>query len=142
MIKNIQIPVYGKGINKREWIHVDDFCDAIELIYRKGKVNNVYNVGSNIRIKNLDLIKKINKILNDKFDIITKKNYFEYVKDRPGHDYSYKINSQKLRNKFNWKTKMNLDHGLEQTISWYMSNPKWIDYTKTKYKGERLGKND
>jgi dTDP-glucose 4,6-dehydratase len=142
LIKKIEIPVYGKGLNKREWIHVDDFSDAIELIYRKGKINNVYNVGSNIRIRNLDLIKKINKILNKKFDIVTKNKYFKYVEDRPGHDYSYKINSKKLRNKLNWKTKMNIDQGLEQTISWYLRNSRWIDYTKSKYKGERLGKND
>ena len=142
LIKKIEIPVYGKGLNKREWIHVDDFSDAIELIYRKGKINNVYNVGSNIRIRNLDLIKKINKILNKKFDIVTKNKYFEYVEDRPGHDYSYKINSKKLRNKLNWKTKMNIDQGLEQTISWYLRNSRWIDYTKSKYKGERLGRND
>ncbi len=139
-INKIKIPLYGEGINKREWIHVNDFCDAIELIFRKGKINNIYNVGSNIRIKNLDLIKKIKTILNKKYNITSRKNYFDYVKDRPGHDHSYKINSQKIRNSLNWKNKVNLEQGLEQTIEWYMKNTNWIKYTKKKYRGERLGK--
>ena len=134
-----KIPIYGKGQNLREWIFVDDFCSAIEIIFKKGKNNNIYNVGSQNRITNFELIKKIKKIFEIKFNYKIKKNYFEYVKDRPGHDFSYKINSNKIREELNWNAKINFDYGLEKTIRWFMENKSWIKYTKNKYRGERLG---
>jgi dTDP-glucose 4,6-dehydratase len=139
LLENKKIPVYGNGKNRREWIFVLDFCRAIEKIYKNGKINNTYNVGSENRISNLFLIKKIKKIFKSKFKISIKKNYFQYVNDRPGHDLSYKINSNKIQKELNWQAKVDLDKGLENTISWYIKNKKWIQYTKQKYKGERLG---
>lgn len=139
LLNNLEVPVYGDGLNKREWIHVNDFCDAIELIFKRGKINNIYNVGSGYRISNLFLIKKIQSICVNKFKIKISKNYIKYVKDRPGHDHAYKINSQKLRKNLNWRTKISLNDGLENTISWFIKNYKWLKYTKRKYTGERLG---
>lgn len=139
LLENKKIPIYGNGMHKREWIFVLDFCRAIEKIYKKGKINHTYNVGSENRVANLYLIKKIKKIFKSKFNISVQKDYFEYVSDRPGHDLSYKINSNKIQKELNWQTKVDLDKGLEKTISWFIHNDRWIKYTKKKYKGERLG---
>ena len=139
LLNNLQIPVYGNGLNKREWIHVNDFCDAIELILRKGKINNIYNVGSEQRLTNLFLIKKIHSIFVNRFKIKMSKNFIKYVKDRPGHDHAYKINSKKIRKNLNWSSKISLNSGLENTIGWFIRNEKWLRYTKKKYTGERLG---
>ena len=140
LMKGKKIPVYGKGLNQREWIFVDDFCSAIEIIFRKGKNNNIYNVGSQNRITNFELIKKIKQIFETKFNHKINKNYFKYVKDRPGHDTSYKMNANKIKRELKWNAKVNFDDGLEKTIRWFMKNKNWIKYTENKYRGERLGK--
>ena len=134
-----KIPVYGNGKNRREWIHVSDFCTALELIFRKGKVNNTYNVGSEKRITNLYLINKIENIFKKKLKININYKLIQYVADRPGHDKSYKINSKKIRTQLNWQNKISLEHGLEETISWFINNKNWLKHTKKNYKGERLG---
>ena len=134
-----KIPVYGNGKNRREWIHVSDFCTALELIFRKGKVNNTYNVGSEKRITNLYLINKIENIFKKKLKININYKLIQYVADRPGHDKSYKINSKKIRTQLNWQNKISLEHGLEETISWFIKNNNWLKHTKKNYKGERLG---
>ena len=136
-----KIPVYGNGQNTREWIHVLDFCKAIELIFKKGKINNSYNVGSGKRITNLYLINKIRNIFVKKFKLHIDDNLIQYVADRPGHDKSYKINSGKIKDQLNWNSKINLDQGLGETISWFINNNNWLKYTKKNYKGERLGTN-
>ena len=134
-----KIPVYGNGQNRREWIHVSDFCTALELIFRKGKINNTYNVGSGKRVTNLYLIKKIENIFKKKFKIGVNYKLIQYVADRPGHDKSYKIDSKKIRSQLNWQNKISLEHGLEETISWFINNNNWLKHTKKNYKGERLG---
>ncbi len=134
-----KIPVYGNGQNRREWIHVSDFCTALELIFRKGKINNTYNVGSGKRVTNLYLINKIENIFKKKFKIDVNYKLIQYVADRPGHDKSYKIDSKKIRSQLNWQNKISLEHGLEETISWFINNNNWLKHTKKNYKGERLG---
>jgi len=136
-----KIPIYGDGLQKREWIHVYDFCNAIDFIEKKGKLGENYNVGSNYRIENISLAKKIIKIVKS-FNVNCNTSLIHKVKDRLGHDRNYKLNSNKLR-KMGWKSSININHGLIKTVKWYLSNPKWIEYTKKKYDGERLGlKND
>ena len=134
-----KIPVYGNGKNKREWIHVSDFCSALELIFRKGKINSTYNVGSGQRISNLYLINKIESIFKKKLGININYKLTQHVVDRPGHDKSYKIDCNKIKSQLSWKSKISLDYGLEETISWFISNNNWLKHTKKSYKGERLG---
>jgi len=115
------LPIYGKGLNIREWIYVEDHCDALLKIFQKGKLGNFYNIGSNINLKNKDLVKKIFKIAKLKIKI-GKKVKIKFVKDRPGHDVRYSLNSSKINKNINWKSKTSLNEGLKKTISWYLNN--------------------
>ena len=118
ILRNKKIPLYGKGINIREWIFVEDFIDAIEFLIKKDVSNETYLVGSGISLKNIDLIKKIFYVFRKKFKIKRNYNLIKYVKDRPGHDQIYKINSSKIK-KLGWKSKTNIYEGLYKTIKFY-----------------------
>jgi len=137
--KNEKIPLYGDGENFREWIHVEDTCKAILKICLKSKIYETYNIGSSVRLKNIDLCKIIYKAklknLNN-FNSIIKKVY-----DRPGHDRSYSINSNKL-NKSIYKTKVDKKYIIkrfEETVKWYFVNNKWVNSCFLNFKGNRLG---
>ena len=127
-----KIPVYGNGLNIREWIHVSDFCNALEVIFKNGKINNTYNVGSKKRVTNLYLINKIKNIFKMKFKTIIDQKLIKHISDRPGHDSSYKVDSKKIRIQLNWKEKIDLDFGLMETIDWFMNNDSWLSHTKKK----------
>ena len=116
---NKKIPVYGSGKNLRDWLHVDDHCEAILSVLQHGKSGQSYNISSNNEIDNLTIINKILSIM-DKSE-----NLIEFVEDRPGHDFRYSMNSDKLRNELGWKPKIKFDDGLKNTIDWYLSNPHW-----------------
>ena len=116
---NKKIPVYGTGKNLRDWLHVDDHCEAILSVLQHGKSGQSYNISSNNEIDNLTIIKKILSIMGKD------ENLIEFVEDRPGHDFRYSMNSNKLRNEFSWKPKIKFDDGLKNTIDWYLSNPHW-----------------
>tara|TARA_Y100001958_G_scaffold155080_1_gene145064 strand:+ start:630 stop:1652 length:1023 start_codon:yes stop_codon:yes gene_type:complete len=143
MIYNIlnkkPLPIYGRGINSREWIYVDDHCLALEKIFKKGKTGNFYNIGSNININNITLIKKLLKIVKTKYKI-DKKVKIRFVTDRPGHDLRYAINSNKLMRNLNWKSKINLNDGLKKTFEWYNKNQEYFFKFKKKDIFKRLGK--
>ena len=117
--KNKKIPVYGTGKNLRDWLYVDDHCNAILSILEKGKSGTSYNISSNNEIDNLTIIHKILKIMGKPDDLI------EFVEDRPGHDFRYSMDSQKLQTELGWKPKVDFDTGLKNTIEWYLSNPEW-----------------
>ena len=119
ILKKKKIPLYGSGKQKREWIYVEDFVNAIEFLVKKNIRNQTFVIGSKYRETNLNLIKKIKSIMQKKFNIQTLENIFIKVKDRPGHDFEYKINSAKI-NRLGWKTKTNLSIGLENTIKFYL----------------------
>ena len=121
-LNNKKIPIYGTGKNIRDWIFVLDHCDAILKVYEKGRTGESYNISTNYEISNNTIVKKILKILNKPFSLI------EYVNDRPGHDFRYSMNSNKIRNELRWKPKYNFEQGLELTIKWYKNNQKWIKY--------------
>ena len=139
IINNKPLPIYGKGLNSREWIYVDDHCEALEKVFRIGKIGNFYNIGSNININNIKLTKKLLNIIKLKYKI-GKKVKINYVSDRPGHDFRYAINSNKLKKKLNWKTKINLNEGLKRTFEWYFQNQKYFSNLKRKDILNRLGK--
>jgi dTDP-glucose 4,6-dehydratase len=138
-INGKKISVYGNGNNFREWIHVNDTCAAICKAINKNSLKGKFNIGSNARFKNIYITKSIIKILRNKFKIKSKSKIV-FVKDRPGHDFRYAINSKKFRAITNWRSKISLLKGLEMTINWYIKNNKWVKNSLKKYKGERQGK--
>lgn len=138
-MSNKNIPIYGKGKNIREWLHVHDTCEAIYLAIKTKLDFERYNVGSGKKYSNFYLAKLILRILKNNFKIKSKSKIF-FVKDRPGHDFRYAINSKKFKNATKWNPSKNLMSGLQETIKWTLNNNKWVRYTQKKYKGERQGK--
>ena len=112
LLSGEKIPVYAEGLNRREWLYVEDCAKAIATIMEKGVIGEAYNLGSGVEKKNIDIAEKIVKILGKTTDSI------EFVKDRPGHDFRYALNSEKIA-QLGWQTRMNFDEGLENTVNWY-----------------------
>lgn len=115
------LPVYGKGENVRDWLHVLDHCSAIDLIVRNGKVGEVYNIGGHNERTNLEVVKTILKVLGKPESLIT------YVTDRPGHDRRYAIDPTKIETELGWKPVYNFDTGIVETIKWNVENKKWLE---------------
>jgi dTDP-glucose 4,6-dehydratase len=129
-IKNYKpIPVYGKGENIRDWLYVEDHALAIDLIFHRGKVGETYNIGGNNEWKNLDLILLLCRIMDKKLNRVagTSEKLITYVKDRPGHDLRYAIDSSKLQDELGWSPIPEFADGLEKTVEWYLSNIKWLE---------------
>ena len=138
ILNNKTLPIYGKGTNSREWIFVDDHCEALIKILEKGKAGNFYNIGSNLNLNNIKICEKLLKIAKNK--IITGKNVkIKFIKDRPGHDVRYALNSNKLINNIKWKPKINILNGLKKTFDWYLKNPGYFSNIKKKDIIKRLG---
>lgn len=116
ILRGNKIPVYGKGENIRDWIYVEDHCEAIYEVFNRGKVGEKYNVGGECEVKNIDLVKTLLNLLNASEDLI------EYVQDRPGHDLRYSINNAKINSELGWSPKYSLESGLEKTIKWYRND--------------------
>ena len=110
------IPIYGNGKNLRDWIFVEEHCDAVYEILMNGKSGQTYNISANNEINNLEIVNKILEIMGKSSDLI------EFVEDRPGHDQRYSLDSSKIKNKFGWSTKINFEEGLRKTIEWYEQN--------------------
>ncbi len=129
-IKNSKpIPVYGKGENIRDWLYVEDHASAIDLIFHKGKRGETYNIGGNNEWKNIDLILLLCRIMDKKLGRPdgTSEKLITYVKDRPGHDLRYAIDSSKLQHELGWAPIPEFAEGLEKTVDWYLSNGKWLE---------------
>jgi len=139
IIKNKPLPIYGSGKNSREWIHVQDHCEALLKIFLRGKIGESYNVGSNQNIKNIDIAKKLLRILKNNSIIIGNKAKIIFVKDRPGHDFRYALDCKKIHKKLKWKSKMNLDVGLTDTFRWYLNNMDFFTSVSKKLYDKRLG---
>ena len=120
-----KIPVYGKGENVRDWIHVIDHNIGVDLIVRNGRVGEVYNLGGHSERTNLEVVKTILKQLGKSEDLIT------YVTDRPGHDLRYAIDSTKVEDELGWKRTYTFEDGIKETIDWYVNNTEWIDNIKS-----------
>ncbi len=126
---NKPIPIYGKGENVRDWLYVEDHASAIDLIFHGGKVGETYNIGGNNEWKNLDLILLLCRIMDKKLNRFagTSEKLITYVKDRPGHDLRYAIDSSKLQEELRWSPIPEFAAGLEKTVDWYLTNTKWLD---------------
>jgi dTDP-glucose 4,6-dehydratase len=118
-LKNKKLPVYGDGMNVRDWIYVIDHNRAVEVVFEKGKEGEIYNIGASTEMPNIEIVKLILKELGKSEDMI------EYVKDRPGHDRRYAIDSTKIEGVLGWKPKFKFEDAVSQTIKWYLDNKLW-----------------
>ena len=141
IIKNKPLPIYGRGKNSREWIHVQDHCQALLKIFLKGKIGESYNVGSNKNNQNIDIAKKLITILKSNSIIIGNKVKIKFVKDRPGHDFRYALDCKKIHKELKWKSKINLNEGLADTYRWYLNNMDFFISVSKKLYDKRLGLN-
>lgn len=119
ILEGKKVPIYGDGLYVREWLYVEDHCRGIDLVLEKGKIGETYLIGIDMDISNIEIIKKILKIMG-KGD-----EYIEYVKDRPGHDRRYAIDASKIKNELGWSAKYSFDEALESTIEWFQKNQDW-----------------
>ena len=117
--QNKKIPIYGNGKNIRDWIFVEDHCNAIFDILINGKSGKSYNISASNEIDNITIVKKILSLMNKSEDLI------EFVEDRPGHDFRYSMDSQKIKKELNWQTKVNFEEGIKKTVDWYLTNREW-----------------
>ena len=115
------LPVYGEGINVRDWLYVEDHCRAIDLIVHNGNIGEVYNVGGHNEMRNIDIVKLICKELGKPESLIT------HVADRKGHDMRYAIDSRKLQRELGWEPSLQFEKGIEKTVKWYLDNQEWMD---------------
>ena len=139
ILNNKPLPVYGKGKNTREWIYVKDNCEAILKVFLKGKYGENYNIGTGIKLKNINIIKKIFKIAKKNKIKIGKNAKIIFVKDRPGHDLRYALNSNKIKKKIKWKHKVSSIKGREKTFNWYKNNLGYFKKISKKNITTRLG---
>jgi len=139
IINNRPLPVYGDGKNSREWIYVKDHCEALIKIFKSGKIGETYNIGSNKNLNNIEICKNLLKISKKNIKI-GKKVKIKFIKDRPGHDKRYALDSSKLIKKLKWKPKTNFLDGINDTFKWYLSNKKYYRLLNKKDINNRLGK--
>lgn len=150
MINNIRnnkpLPVYGKGENVRDWLYVEDHAAAIDVIFHKGKVGDTYNVGGLNEWKNIDLVKLLCKIMDEKLGRApgTSEKLIQFVQDRPGHDHRYAIDATKLTTQLGWKPSVSFEEGLNKTVDWYLNNEEWVNHVTSgdyqKYYEQQYGK--
>ncbi len=138
ILNNKRLPVYGKGKNSREWIYVTDHCQALIKVFKYGKVGEFYNIGSNQNFKNIDICKTLLKIAKKKINIGPNVKV-NFVKDRPGHDLRYALDSNKIKKKLKWKPITKFLKGLEKTFMWYFNNNKYYKSLPKKDIIKRLG---
>ncbi len=118
-LENKALPVYGEGLNVRDWLYVEDHCKAIDLIIRKGKIGETYNIGGHNEMRNIDIVRMICKYLDRPLSLIT------HVTDRKGHDQRYAIDPTKIHNELGWFPETKFNDGIKKTIQWYLDNQKW-----------------
>ena len=138
------LPVYGTGLNVRDWLHVEDHCDAIYMVFQKGRTGETYLVGGEEEVTNLRVVETICDILDELHPLETGASYREqitFVTDRPGHDQRYAMDISKIRRELGWEPSHNFNSGLKQTIEWYLNNREWWKKLQDKqiYEQERLG---
>lgn len=138
LMEDKKVPVYGDGMQVRDWLFVEDHCEAIDLILQKGKIGETYCIGGDSEKPNLEITKKIIELMKKDESSI------EYIKDRPGHDRRYAIDFSKIKNEFGWEPKVTFEEGLKATIEWYKNNESWWKNIKSgdyqKYYQQQYGK--
>ncbi len=129
IINNKPLPVYGEGLNVRDWLYVEDHVKAIDIIFHQGKVGETYNIGGHNEWTNIALVKELCRQMDEKLgrEKGTSEKLIAYVKDRAGHDLRYAIDATKLKNELGWVPSLQFEEGISKTIDWYLSNKKWLD---------------
>jgi dTDP-glucose 4,6-dehydratase len=126
MIRNAMtdesLPVYGDGRNIRDWIHVEDHCRALVAVMERGVPGEAYNIGGEAEVRNIEVVRGILRILGKPESLI------RYVKDRPGHDWRYAMDLQKIENELGWSPSVTFEQGLKETVQWYADHPAWVDH--------------
>lgn len=137
------LPVYGKGENIRDWLYVEDHCEAIWTVIEQGALGETYNIGGNNEWKNIDIVNKICDLLGEELerDAQEFKDLITFVKDRPGHDLRYAIDSGKIMKQLGWQPRETFETGLQKTIDWYLKNKEWVESIKTGEYRNWLSKN-
>lgn len=132
LLKNEKVPVYGDGLNVRDWLYVYDHCEAIDAVLHKGRIGEIYNIGGHNEKSNLEITRIIlNAMGKDE-------SFIEYVDDRLGHDRRYAISNEKITSELGWQPKVSFETGIKHTIEWYLSNSDWIKNIEQKRKSEVL----
>ena len=139
ILNNKPLPIYGRGKNSREWIYVKDHCEALVRVFKKGKIGEFYNIGSNKNLSNLDVTKELS-LVSKKFINPKKKVKILFIKDRPGHDLRYALNSNKIKRELKWSAKTSFKKGLKITFEWYYKNKGYYKSFSKKDITKRLGK--
>ena len=133
-LNNKALPVYGNGLNIRDWLYVLDHCDALQIVLEKGIVGETYCIGGNTEIRNIEVVKLICKFLDTLKPLENKNSYLDlinFIEDRKGHDKRYAIDNSKIK-KLGWEPKYNFNEGLELTLKWYLENQDWVNSINTK----------
>jgi dTDP-glucose 4,6-dehydratase len=133
-LKGKPLPIYGDGLNIRDWLYVEDHCEALQLVLEKGQVGEVYNIGGRCEKTNLDIVKTICDLLDKvclQSPFAPHSSMITYVKDRPGHDRRYAIDCSKIERELGWQPKETFETGLKKTIEWYLGNPEWVESVQT-----------
>lgn len=126
LLKNEKVPIYGDGLNVRDWLYVYDHCEAIDTVLHKGRIGEIYNIGGHCEKTNLEITKLILNAMGKDESLI------EFVEDRPGHDRRYAVSNNKIINELGWRPFVNFEEGIKYTIDWYLKNQKWIENFKNK----------
>ena len=121
-----KLPVYGDGMNIRDWLYVEDHCKAIDMVAEKGRLGEVYNVGGHNERPNIFIVKKIIALLHDQVDPAIDENLIQYVEDRKGHDRRYGIDPQKIKDELGWYPETSFEVGIEKTVTWYLTHEEWM----------------
>jgi dTDP-glucose 4,6-dehydratase len=146
------LPVYGNGLNVRDWIYVEDHCKAIQLAFEKAKPGETYAVGARNERRNIDLVNQICNVLDEvappiEVPILREQGLESYselisfVEDRPGHDHRYAVNPAKITRQLGWQAEVGFEAGLRRTIEWYLSNPQWVEQASSGSYGDWIEKN-
>ncbi len=137
------LPVYGDGMNIRDWLYVEDHCEALRLVLERGKPGQTYNIGGNSEKTNMEIVRTLCRILDElhpREDGMSYEDQITFVKDRPGHDRRYAIDSTKISRELGWKPKNTFNSGIRRTVEWYLENQDWVENVLSgKYRMERLG---
>jgi dTDP-glucose 4,6-dehydratase len=142
-LRGERLPVYGKGENVRDWLHVEDHAEALALVLREGKPGETYNVGGDSERRNIDVVREICRLLDEMLPDSAHKPHeklIEFVTDRPGHDARYAIDATKIKSELGWTPRHDFESGLRQTVRWFLDNRRWWERVMSgAYRGERLG---
>jgi dTDP-glucose 4,6-dehydratase len=127
------LPVYGEGLNVRDWLYVEDHCEAIWQVIRRGKVGETYNIGANSERTNIDVVRDVCRIVAEETECAQAEleALITFVADRPGHDLRYAIDASKLRRECDWEPRETFDSGLRRTVRWYLENPFWVEHVRS-----------